>query len=175
MKLFVIYLGGSHPNALIELHDIRIVIAEELEDTYEELRRTWWGAPETLHLDAWGVLNYADGHKIKISSKPQHDLGKKLYFVNLGGYDSSEFTELHKNVFVVAENESKAKVRALRQILGWQSHHRDYLFEAEKIIEISRLISANDLHIHLEPSETEEEFEFICKYIPIGSENVNSK
>jgi len=41
MNLFVIYIGGGHKDALIELHDIRIVIAKTIEDTYESLRTSW--------------------------------------------------------------------------------------------------------------------------------------
>jgi hypothetical protein len=87
---------------------MRFVIAKKIKDTYESLKESWWGTIESLHLDAWGALKYADGYNIKISSKPAQETENKLYFVNLGGYDSSEFTELHKNVFVVAENPSKA-------------------------------------------------------------------
>ena len=41
MELFVIYIGGIHPKAFIELHDMRFVIAEKIEDTYEELKNSW--------------------------------------------------------------------------------------------------------------------------------------
>jgi hypothetical protein len=43
MKLFVIYIGGTHEKALIELHDMRFVIADKIEDTYPALRNSWWG------------------------------------------------------------------------------------------------------------------------------------
>ena len=43
MKLFMIYIGGVHEKAFIELHDMRFVIAKSLEDTYEELKSSWWG------------------------------------------------------------------------------------------------------------------------------------
>ena len=66
-----------------------------------------------------------DGHDIHLKNEPS-DSENKLYFVNLGGYDRNEFTELHKNIFVVAPTASKAKVRALKQILDWESHHKDY-------------------------------------------------
>ena len=121
-----------------------------------------------MHLDAWGSLKYVDGYNITISSEIPNNSENKLYFVNLGGYDRSEFTELHKNVFVVAPNESKAKVKALKQILDWESHHKDYLFEAENILDISKTISAKNLYIHLEPTDIEQKFEFTCKYLPIG-------
>jgi len=169
MKLFVIYIGGTYEKAFIELHDMRFILAEKIEDTYDELKRTWWGTPESLHLDAWGALEYADGYNIVFKNTPPSlDSENNLFFVNLGGYNDSEFTELHKNVFVVASNESKAKVRALKQILDWQSHHRDYQFELENIVNMSEFARVKDLYIHLVPTNEEKEFEFTCKYVPIG-------
>jgi len=51
MKLFAIYLGGKTETSLIEVHDVRFVIAEKMEDAYDTLRSEWWGVPESLHLD----------------------------------------------------------------------------------------------------------------------------
>jgi hypothetical protein len=168
MKLFVIYIGGTHKKAFIEVHDMRFVIAEKIEDTYDFLKQTWWGTKESLHLDAWGVLEYADGYNISLKSEPTTDAVNKLYFVNLGGYNSSNFTEDHKNVFVVAPTGSKAKVRALKQILHWESYHRDYQFEVDEVLDIAEITGKNGMHIHLEPTEAVKEFEFKCKYTPIG-------
>lgn len=168
MKLFVIYIGGIHERAFIELHDMRFIMAEKIEDTYDKLRNSWWGTPSSLHLDAWGELNYADGYNIRLKNTPPNDTENKLYFVNLGGYDKREFTELHKNVFVVAPNESKAKVRALKQVLDWESHHRDYQFELENIVDLSLMAKNQNLSIHLNKTSIEQKFEFICKYVPIG-------
>ncbi len=168
MKLFMIYIGGIHEKSLIELHDIRFVVANNIEDTYEELKSSWWGTSKSLHIDAWGAVDYADGYNITLKPEAPLDSDNKLYFVNLGGYDNNEFTELHKNILVVASNPSKAKVRALKQILDWQSHHRDYQFELESILSVSQLISTKNLHIHLEPSDTNKKFEFTCKYLSIG-------
>ena len=167
-KLFAIYIGGAHEKSLIELHDMCFVIGENIEDTYAELKKQWWGKPDSLHIDAWGCLHYADGYKIVIKNYPATDTQNKLYFVNLGGYDDQEFTELHKNVFVVAETDSKAKVKALKQILDWKSFHKDYQFEIDKIISIQNLVNTQDHFIHLVPSPEPIPFEFTCKYTPIG-------
>jgi hypothetical protein len=168
MQLFVIYIGGKTPTALIELHDMCFVIAETIEDTYSQLKEKWWGTQESLHLDAWGALKQADGYNVILQDHPSSHLEEKLYFVNLGGYDSKEFTELHKNVFVVAENPSKAKVKALKQILDWESHHRDYQYEVEDCFAIEQVASGKKLFIHLEPAQDIIPFEFTCKYVPIG-------
>lgn len=163
------YIGGSHEKSFIELHDIRFVIAETIGDTYPKLRETWWGIPSSLHLDAWGCLDYADGYEIQIKSTPSLDSTNKLYFINLGGYDSEQFTELHKNIFVVAETPSKAKVKALKQILHWQSFHRDYQFDIDDIISVDSALSDQNFYIHLIPTEESRPFEFTCRYMPVGA------
>jgi hypothetical protein len=62
---------------------------------------------------------------------------QKLFFVNLGGYDPAEFTELHRNVLIVAPDEKTAKAKAKTQISHWQKPHRDRLFEIEKALDVS--------------------------------------
>ncbi|MCP0914438.1 MULTISPECIES: DUF1543 domain-containing protein [Legionella] len=169
MNLFVIYIGGTHANSLIELHDMRFVVANCIEDTYDFLRKSWWGIPASLHLDAWGVLNYADGYQIQIAkNKPEDDVNK-LYFVNLGGYDAKQFTELHQNVFVVAADESEAKRKAVQQIAAWQSPHRDYLYEMEQCLDLNTRLQADGYYIHLTRQNEPRPFAFTCHYTPIGS------
>lgn len=166
--LFVIYIGGAHSQSLIELHDMRFVVAHSIEKTYEALRQSWWGIPASLHLDAWGKLNYADGHRIHISDQPPQHTPNKLYFVNLGGYDRHQFTELHKNIFVVAADEIQAKQKAVQQIAQWESPHRDYLHQVDSAIDLNALLTTDDTYLHLEEDVNSQPFEFTCCYTPIG-------
>lgn len=168
MKLFVIYIGGAHEKSLIELHDMRFVVANTIEETYETLRKSWWGIPSSLHLDAWGVLNYADGHNILISDCPPQNVMNKLYFVNLGGYDKHQFTELHKNTFVVATDEHQAKQKAVRQVSEWESPHRDYLHEVDTVLDLSNLLTRQNHYLHLIETKNKSPFDFTCCYTPIG-------
>lgn len=87
--------------------------------------------------------------------------------MNLGGYDINDFNELHKNIFVVARTESKAKVKALQQIKSWQAHHIDSIAEVESIVCLNDIISVDKRYIHLSPSDTEKDFTFTCKYLPL--------
>lgn len=169
MNLFVIYIGGKHEKGTIELHDMRFVIAHTIEETYDVLRKSWWGTPDSLHLDAWGILNFADGYNIHISDQIVETSTDKLYFVNLGGYDSKQFTELHENVFVVAKNDVDAKQKAVQQVQHWQVPHRDNLFEVENVIHLNHFIVKNKkYYVHLKKSSTTKTFEFTCLYTPIG-------
>jgi hypothetical protein len=167
MNLFVIYIGGAHQKSLIELHDIRFVLAENIKKTYNELRRTWWGISESLHIDAYGILKWADGYRIHLKDTPDNN-DKKLYFLNLGGYSKNEFTELHQNIFIVAENETQAKIKAKSQISQWEFPHKDYQYDIENILDLTPIGEQKNKYLHLELTNTPEAFEFTCQYIPIG-------
>ena len=168
MKLFVIYIGGTHEKALIELHDMRFVIAEKIEDTYGALRKTWWGIPKTLHIDAWGALEYVDGYQIIISETPSAESTEKLFFINLGGYDPQQFTELHKNVFIVAKDSGEAKAKAKKLIKDWTLPHKDYIYEIDDILAITEIVDTSKWHIHLKPTEKTVPFKFTSDYQPLG-------
>ncbi|MGL5742717.1 MAG: DUF1543 domain-containing protein [Legionella sp.] len=168
MNLFVIYIGGSHQDSLIELHDMRFVVAQSIEQTYESLRQSWWGTPASLHLDAWGILDYADGHQIELSKNAAAETSHQLYFVNLGGYDRNQFTELHKNIFVVAANEHEAKHKAVQQIADWESPHRDYLYQVEHFLNLNALLQNQGYYLHLTQQRDEKPFQFTCFYNHIG-------
>lgn len=169
MKLFVIYVGGATKTSLIELHDMRFVMAQSIEQTYDALRNTWWGTAESLHLDAWGELIYADGYDIAVQPKANSGLvQEKLYFLNLGGYDSKQFTELHHNVFVIAQDKQTAKLKAKAQIQHWEVPHTDSNFEIENIISVGECLEKSGYDLVLTKTDNPKAFVFTCKYTPIG-------
>lgn len=171
LNLFVIYIGGAHEKSLIELHDMRFVVAEHIEQTYEALRQQWWGIPESLHLDAWGKLKHVDGYRIEIKKAPRAaPHAKQLYFLNLGGYDRTQFTECHRNVFVVAHNPQEAKIQAKLKIAHWTKPHTDNQFEVDNIVNVAQCLRDQGYQIYLEQSDLSmTDFEFTCDYVPIGN------
>ena len=170
MKLFAIYIGGEAPGAHIEVHDMRFILAESLEATYPQLRAQWWGTPQSLHLDCWSELTQADGYKVTLKETPSAE-AYKLFYVNLGGYDAAHFTEMHKNMFVVAETPVKAKVRALKTIRHWATFHVDDLYEAEQVFCLDQAVLGNQWHVHLEKIDDETPAPFTCRYVKIGTLN----
>lgn len=166
-RLFAIYIGGKTATSHVEVHDMRFCVGAALEDCFPALRREWWGTPRSLHIDAWAALTHADGFDIELAPGDP-DGPEKLYFVNLGGYDPAEFTELHRNVFVVAEDIQAAKRRALSQVRHWKSPHRDALMEVEEAVDLSGLMTQGGLHVRLTRAALEKPFEFVCKYLPIS-------
>jgi hypothetical protein len=167
MKLFVFYIGGDAPGSNIELHDLRIIAAPSMMDCIPEIKKQWWGIPGSLHLDCWGELHHADGFDIHLRPEPFNG-PEKLWFLNLGGYLPHAFSELHKNVFVVAEREVQARAKALKQILDWDGHHKDYQYEVEKVIAVGDSIRPMGLHLHLTPNPNPPPFVFGTGYKPIG-------
>lgn len=166
MKLFAIYIGGEHPGANIEVHDIRFVAAESVESTYATLLAQWWGKAGTLHVDCWSEVSRADGYEITLRPEP-FEGPERLYYVNLGGYDGVAFAEQHRNVFVVADSLPAAKARAIKLAGGWRDAHRDDMYEAEQAFALDKAAWAERLHVHLEPSPMSGDPDFTCRYTPI--------
>lgn len=167
MKLFAIYVGGEVEGGNIEVHDMRFVVAPSLKATYPELVEQWWGKPQSLHIDCWAEITHADGYDVTLRSDP-FDGPLRLYYVNMGGYDKSQFTELHQNLFVVAETVAEAKRRAKAAISNWDQPHRDEMYEADQMLCLSNAPQANRLHIHLTPTATVQPLKFSCRYVRIG-------
>ena len=165
MKLFAIYIGGEHPGAHVEVHDVRFVVANSIKDTYQQLRDEWWGTPGTLHIDCWAEIAHADGYDVSL--RPGRPTAKeRLYFVNLGGYDGVEFAEKHRNVFVVAATVADAKARAIATVSDWTDAHRDDFYEAEQAFSLDTMIGER-LHIHLTKTSETKPVAFTCRYTPL--------
>ena len=173
MKLFAIYIGGAMKGANIEVHDIRFIAAPSILDTYDDLRRQWWGKSGSLHIDCWAEIDHVDGYDIALRPEP-YDGVERLFFVNLGGYDKAEFAEKHRNIFVVATSVADAKSRALRMARDWYMPHRDDFYEAEQAFALHDTAAAQQLHLHLTPSPEKRPLTFTCHYTPLKGAGKNS-
>jgi hypothetical protein len=168
LKLFAIYVGGELDGANIELHDMRFVVAPSISETYDELKRQWWGIPKSLHIDCWAELDQVDGYDVEL--RPEPFLGpEKLYYINLGGYDAGEFLEKHKNVFIVASTVSEAKGRAIKGAKPWSVAHRDEMYEAEQAFSLNHVGANQRLYVHLTKATDARELSFTCNYTPVKS------
>jgi hypothetical protein len=168
MKLFMFYVGGNFRNSNVELHDVRFSIGETPEDCHADLRRQWWGDSESLHLDCWGAVEHADGFDVALTTDTPPDGANRLFFVNLGGYDPGEFTELHKNVLLVAPDANAAKARAKAGIRQWTMPHKDRLFEVEQAVDLSASMQRYGCQLRLTKALAEKPFVFVCRYLPIA-------
>ena len=171
--LFLVVLGGTAKKANVELHDVRWVIGSKIEDTYEVLRKDWFGTLKGLHIDSYKKINYVDGYKINLknienkkirNNKPVIGIsGKKnLYFVNIGGYDPSSMQEKHEFGLVVASSSLEAKNKAKSKWLNsCKKKHKDniyslrYLFSLDNC-QIIKKIDNWEIELFLEDNLVEE-------------------
>ncbi len=168
MKLFMFYVGGDCGNSNTELHDVRFSVGQTPEDCRDDLRKQWWGEPKSLHLDCWGEVEQADGYDVLLAKEAPSETADKLFFVNLGGYDPTEFAELHKNILLVAPDAKAATQRALAQIKSWSLPHKDNIFEVEKAVDVTAMMTQYGYSLKLTKAVTEKAFRFECDYVPIG-------
>ena len=70
-------LGGRAEKANIELHDVRWVVGSKIEDTYDTLRKDWFGSSRGLHIDSYKKIQYIDGYKINLINVENHKIEKK--------------------------------------------------------------------------------------------------
>ena len=75
--LYLVVLGGRAEKANIELHDVRWVVGSKIEETYDTLRRDWFGSSRGLHIDSYKKIQYIDGHKINLINVERNKTGKK--------------------------------------------------------------------------------------------------
>ncbi len=139
MQLFAFYLGGSHPQSNIELHNLQFAIGEKIEDCYDQLKKDWFGDLKGLHIDSYVLLDNVDGYQIRISNEPlkTQDLG--LFCVHLGAKLEGVLEEQHTTQFTVAKTAGEALLKIQKSLnkTGWEDVHRDKLFEVENIINLS--------------------------------------
>jgi len=144
--LFLVVLGGRAMKANIELHDVRWVVGSKIEDTYDTLRKDWFGSLKGLHIDSYKKIKYIDGYKIilknfendkinknQLANRTKHQ--KDLWFVNIGGYDPSSMQEKHEFGLVVASNKLEAKnIAKSKWLIGCKKKHKDDLASLETLI-----------------------------------------
>ena len=144
--LFLVVLGGRAKMANVELHDVRWVLGSRIEDTFDVLRRDWFGSLEGLHIDSYKKINYVDGYKInlinlenkKINKNKflsENNIKKNLYFVNIGGYDPTSMQEKHEFGLVVASSNLEAKNKAKSKwLIGCKKKHKDDIASLKNLI-----------------------------------------
>ena len=145
--LFLVVLGGRAKKANVELHDVRWVVGSKIEDTYDALRRNWFGTSEGLHIDSYKKIKYVDGYKITLKNTENKKLKtkkfsnrnnpkKNLWFVNIGGYDSSSMQEKHEFGLVVASSKLEAKnIAKSKWLMGCKKKHKDDIATLELLSE----------------------------------------
>ncbi len=151
--LYLVVLGGRAKKANIELHDVRWVVGSKIEDTYDSLRKDWFGSPRGLHIDSYKKIKYIDGYKINLINIEKDKIKKKqlvnnnkvkkyLWFVNIGGYNPTSMQEKHEFGLITASNKLEAKnIAKSKWLIGYRKKHKD------DIASLKTLISCDDCQL----------------------------
>ena len=144
--LYLVVLGGRTQKANIELHDVRWVVGSKIEDTYDTLRKEWFGSPKGLHIDSYKKIKYIDGYKINLINFEKDNIQKKklvkkntekkyLWFVNIGGYDPTSMQEKHEFGLVIASNKLEAKnIAKSKWLIDCKKKHNDDIASLKMLI-----------------------------------------
>ena len=144
--LYLVVLGGRAEKANIELHDVRWVVGSKIEDTFDTLRKSWFGSLKGLHIDSYKKIQYIDGQKIILKNVENNKIGKKklvkkiipkknLWFVNIGGYNPTSMQEKHEFGLVIASSKLEAKnIAKSKWLIGCKKKHKDDLASLEMLI-----------------------------------------
>ncbi len=135
--LYLVVLGGRAKKANNELHDVRWVVGSKIEDTYDTLRKDWFGSPVGLHIDSYKKIEYIDGYKINLINFEMGNIDKKklvkqnkaknnLWFVNIGGYSPTSMQEKHQFGLVIASTKIEARnIAESKWLIGCKKKHKD--------------------------------------------------
>ncbi|WP_180178299.1 DUF1543 domain-containing protein [Acinetobacter sp. YH01005] len=143
-SLFMVMLGGRHPRANIEVHDVILAVGNALEEVYPQLRTAWFGEQKGLHIDAWAQVHTVSTenrhYRIQFCDAAPRAEDEKLWLINLGGYDAREFGELHRYVLVTGQNAVVAKQRGKAFFEShWQKQHTDRTLDVDDFITIDHV------------------------------------
>ncbi|RZK25742.1 MAG: DUF1543 domain-containing protein [Flavobacterium sp.] len=180
LKLFMVLLGSKAPKRNVEQHDYFFGIGTSIKDLVSEMKAFWPEAGASLHIDGWREVTNVDGFAIKvvlrgdIALESQH----KLFFINLGGYQSNKLSEQHYTVLTVqtdraiAVQESKKTVFYKTNTIKGANSHIDekYGIDVDDIYKIEEILSSSvkeKYHIQIEPSAGLSEDEIILGYFRI--------
>ena len=147
--LFLFYVGGEAPGANIEVHDVQFVAAETPQQAFPRLIERWYGIPESLHVDTYSRVTWADGYDVALASEPPRS-DHRLWFLNIGGYRPGHIAELHACGLFVARSRAEAKKRAKKALLtDAVLRHTDDQIDIDDCLHVS---DVDGLHVHLTPN-----------------------
>ena len=76
----MVVLGRRSGMANIGLHDVRQDVGKRIEDTYDVLRRDWFGKVDGIHIDSYKKINYVDGYEVNFKKIENKKLNNKKFF-----------------------------------------------------------------------------------------------
>jgi hypothetical protein len=165
-QLFLALIGCTPPGRHTEQHDVFAGIGSSIGALVPAMQAFWPEAQGKLHLDAWRAVRQVDGYVVRLYPKGNApEAGKeRLWFINLGGYQTGWFEELHYKMLLVASSKAEAVNKAKKTLFykennlpgGGESHIDDqWLMEADEVLQVAEMLPTADAarwDIRLEPA-----------------------
>jgi hypothetical protein len=167
LHLFAVLVGGSHPRASIELHDLQFVAANSIDETIPVLRARWWGTPGSLHVDAYAEIRTLDGYRVE--PMDGGGAGPSLYFVNTGGYRDGVFAEEHAYSFHVGADK-RAVWAAAKARATFGQKHQDNFDAIDDVVCASEHLAEQRLGLRLTPAPgAADDVRIVAAYIKLDT------
>lgn len=124
-ELYMCLIGCKPAGRHIEQHDIFFGIAATATELIRQME-AFWPDGGRLHLDAWRRVSCVGGVEVQVRQKSAEGLNaqkwkasskesdRKLYFINLGGYQEGKFEEYHHKLITVQPGKAAA-IKAAKQ------------------------------------------------------------
>lgn len=175
-QLFMTLLGCKPKGRHTEQHDIFFAIGNDVKDLVPHIKDFWPEANGKIHLDAYRIVRYVDGFKVDVAEKgnEKSTSNYKLFFLNLGGYQSNVFEELHYKMLMVAEDKATAIKNAKESEFFRQyfSPHIDdkYGLDVDDVFEIEDALPLEmkaKYQLVFTPKDVLPEDEIVLGYMPV--------
>lgn len=169
MKLYMLLLGSKAPGRHVEQHDFFFGIAASLKELVPDIKTFWKNTGSTLHVDGWREVGHVDGYRIKVILKEEANVltEHRLFFINLGGYQSGKLEEQHYTILTVQTERAAAIQQSKKTVFfrnntiagmkGANSHIDDkYGIDVDDIYNIEDMLSSElkeKYHIEITPAE----------------------
>ena len=147
----MLLLGSKAPNRNVEQHDFFFGIATALNELVPLIKEFWPEAGSSIHIDGWREVNMVDGYQVNVMLNKASDTPslKKIFFINLGGYQYNKLEEQHYTMLTVQDDQAQAVKKAketvfftAKNIKGTHSHIDDkYGIDVDDIYKIEDVLT----------------------------------
>lgn len=150
----MVLLGSKAPARNVEQHDYFFGVARSLKELVPAMKTFWPEAGSSIHVDGWREVTRVGHYRIDIgdAAETHPDNPKRLFFINLGGYQSGKLAEQHYTVLSVQSDRAQAVQEAKRTVFfktnsirGANAHiDEKYGIDVDDIYRIEDVLSAAD-------------------------------
>ena len=116
LKLYMVLLGANPKGRVVEQHDYFFGIANNLKELVPAIRQSWPEAGNSIHVDGWREVTTVDGFAIRVVEKNTSAVSntQRLFFINLGGYQTGKLEEQHYTLLTVQDGRVPAVKESMK-------------------------------------------------------------